>query len=237
MNEIDELFFRHIVDHLSSTKQPMNQIFGIEHKPGSHPDLSKRSIADPKLYHLLMKFAIGNLPFDFTYSSIQLIKDIGKLDKHNKGPSFIVRFGNYTEGDFVLKTPYDTQYNIRHRPMIFDPSKTEYYFKESEGGSWTLVYYTLSSKHIYKSLREYEPICNDGKWLIAMYRTGQETLYLNKKNGLPLHLSKKKESEKWSFAGSKKPEKPEGPVDDVRFSAAQNLMMRSGKDQRPPPDP
>jgi hypothetical protein len=184
-----------------------------------------------------MKFAISNLPFDFTYSSIQLIRDIGKLDKRNKGSSYIVRFGSYTEGEFVLKTPYDTQYNIRHRPMIFSPQETEYYFKEAIGTSWTLIYYTLTSKHVYKSLTDYEPTCNDGKWLIAMYRPGQETLYLNKKTGLPLPLTKKKEAEKWSFAGSKKPDKPLGPVDDPKFSKAQNLMMHLGKDQRPPSDP
>ena len=236
MDEIDESFFRHILDHITSSKQPQSQILGIESQRGVSPDLSKRSWTDPKLYYLLMKFALTSLPHDFTFSSIQLIRDIGKLDKHNKGRSFIVRFGNYTEGELVLKSPEDTLHNIRHRPMIFSPEDTEYYFKESVGPSWTLVYYTITSKHPIKSLTAYEAVCVDGRWSIAWYRTGQETVYLSKKNGLPRPLSKKKEEEKWSFAGSKKPEKALGPVDDVRFSTAQNLMMRSG-DQRLTPDP
>jgi hypothetical protein len=178
-----------------------------------------------------MKIALTCLPHDFSYTSAQLIRGIGKLDTHNKGKSYMVRFGSYTEGELVLKEEQDKEYNIRHRPIVFDLSETEYYFKEAKGDVWTLVFYTITSKYPpVKSLKDYDAVCESGKWSIAMYRKGEQTVYLSKKSGLPLPLTKKKQDEKTSFVGSVKAKKPSGPVDDPRFSAVQNLMMRSALD-------
>jgi hypothetical protein len=228
MEEVDDSVYRPLLEYLNSKKQPQSMIFGLSFIRSHPPDISKRSWTDPRMYYLVMKIALTCLPADFTYTTAQLIKGIGKLDNHNKGKSYIVRFGAFTEGELVLKTPNDTEHNIRHRPVIFDCSETEYYFKEAKGDPWTLVFYTITSKHPpVKSLKDYEAVFESGKWSIAMYRKGQQTVYLSKKSGLPLPLTKKKQEEKTSFAGAVKVKKPSGPVDDPRFTAVQNLMMRS----------
>jgi len=228
MEEIDDSVYRPLLEYLNSKKQPQSQILGLNYIRSHPPDLSKRSWTDPKLYYLVMKIALVCLPTDFTYTTAQLIRGIGKLDNHNKGNSYIVRFGAFSDGELVLKQPTDKQYNIRHRPIIFDCSQTEYYFNEARGDSWTLVFYTVTSKHPpVKTLKDYEAVFESGKWSIAMYRKGEQTLYLSKKSGLPLPLTKKKQEEKTSFTGVVKAKKPAGPVDDPRFTAVQNLMMRS----------
>ena len=228
MEEVDDSVYRPLLEYINSKKQPQSQIFGLAHIRSHPPDLSKRSWTDPKLYYLVMKIALVSLPIDFTYTSAQLIKGIGKLDPHNKGKSYVVRFGSYTDGELVLKQPHDVEHNIRHRPIIFDCSETEYYFKEARGDPWTLIFYTVSSKYPpVKTLKDYEAVFESGKWSIAMYKTGEQTVYLSKKFGLDRPLTKKKQEEKTSFLGSHKAKKPEGPVDDPRFSTAQNLMMRS----------
>ena len=228
MEEVDDSVYRPLLEYLNSKKQPQSQIFGLSFIRSHPPDISKRSWTDPRMYYLVMKIALTCLPHDFIYTSAQLIRGIGKLDTHNKGKSYMVRFGSYTEGELVLKEEHDTEYNIRHRPIVFDLSETEYYFKEAKGDVWTLVFYTITSKYPpVKSLKDYDAVFESGKWSIAMYRQGQQTVYLSKKSGLPLPLTKKKQDEKTSFVGSVKAKKSAGPVDDPRFSAVQNLMMRS----------
>jgi len=228
MEEVDDSVYRPLLEYLNSKKQPQNMIYGLSFIRGQPPDLSKRSWTDPRMYYLIMKIALVCLPIDFTYTSAQLFKGIGKLDTHNKGKTYMVRFGSYTEGELVLKTPHDVEHNIRHRPIIFDCSETEYFFKESKGDVWTLVFYTLSTKYPpVKSLKDYEAVFESGKWSIAMYKPGEQTVYLSKKSGLGRPLTKKKQEEKTSFLGSHKAKKPEAPVDDPRFSAVQNLMIRA----------
>jgi len=170
--------------------------------------------------------ALANIPLTPAPSAIQIIRGDGKLDGHNKGLSWVVRFGAFTGGELVLKTPTDIEHNIRHRPIVFNPKETEHYFKEAVGDCWTIVFYTVLHKLApERSITDYEAVFIDGKWSIAFYRPGQPTLYLSKKSGLPF-LSKKKEAEKWSFLGAQK--KVEATVkDDPKFSAAQNLMMRA----------
>lgn len=225
--EIDDLTFRPLLDYLQSSKQPQSQVLGLAYRRGFAPDISKRSWTDPKLFHLVMKFAALVSPLsDSPWSAIQIIRGEGKLDGHNKGLSWVVRFGSFTEGELVLKTPTDTEHNIRHRPIIFNPKETEHYFKEAKGDCWTIIFYTVTSKIApVRSLSDYEAVCESGKWSIAWYRAGEPTLYLSKKSGLPF-LSKKKEAEKWSFMGAQK-KVEESVQDNPKFSAAQNLMMRA----------
>jgi hypothetical protein len=226
MQELDESAFRPLAEYLANSRQPQSQVLGLANRRGFAPDLSKRSWMDPRLYSLVMKFALVSLPPDCPFTSVQLIRGDGKLDKQNKGRTYMVRFGAYTDGELVLKTPDDTEHNIRHRPIIFNPVETGHYFKEHKGECWTLVFYTLTTKMApAHTLSEYDGVFADGKWSIAFYRAGQPTVYLSKKSGLPF-ISKKKEAEKWSFMGGQK-EVAEPEVPDPRFSAAQNLMLRS----------
>jgi hypothetical protein len=228
MLEIDDTAFRPLLEYLQSSKQPQNQVLGLAYRRGFAPDISKRSWTDPKLFHLVSKFwaLVSDPSLTPAPSAIQIFRGEGKLDGHNKTSSWVVRFGSFTGGELVLKTPTDTEHNIRHRPIIFNPKETEHYFKEAVGDCWTIVFYTVTSKiPPERSLSDYEAVCVDGKWSIAFYRTGQPTLYLSKKSGLPF-ISKKKEAEKWSFMGAQK-KVAEEQKDDPRFSAAQNLMMRA----------
>jgi len=177
-----------------------------------------------------MKFALINLPVDFNFTSAQLIRNGTKLDKANKGLSYMVGFGSYTEGDIVLKIPDDTPFNIRHRPLVFDVSKVDHWSKEIRDTRWLLVFYSISSKiALTKSLSNYEAVIENGKWCIAWYKTGEPTIYLSKKSGLPSLIQQKRDEEKFHFLVKVKKPKNEVVeiIDDERYSAAQNLMMRA----------
>jgi hypothetical protein len=172
-----------------------------------------------------MKFALMYLPPDFTFTSVQVMTDIQKFDKCNKGKSYVVRLGAFTEGELVLKTPTDTEYNIRHRPIIFNPTEIAHYFKEAKGTPFTLVFYNLTTKHApVVKLSDYEAVFEANKWSIAWHRPGLPIAYLSKKFGLPSQIAKNRELEKRIFKVAKPNEEVK---DDARFSAAQNLMMRS----------
>jgi len=225
--ELDPSVFRGLLDYLNASKQPASQILGMVFKRGEAPDLSKRSWINPRLHHLVMKFALVSLPPDFPFTSVQILRGAGKFDTHNKGQSYVVRFGSYTGGELVLKEPHDTEYNILHRPMIFDAT-TDYYFKEYEGTCWTLIFYTVTSKYApIRKLSDYEAVYESNKWSIAWHRPGEPITYLSKKFGL-INMTKKKDDEQRSFLGRVKKTKVDNtPVDDARYTAAQNLMMRA----------
>ena len=186
------------------------------HRRSMAPDLSKNSWADPRAYYLIMKYALTNLPFEFTFTSALITDSIPKFKKH-AGQTYIVGFGNYTDGDFVTKDVCDTDHNIRHRPMIFDTS-VDHYFKEFKGTRWVMAFYTLAPTKIpmIRSLSDYEAVVQDGKWVIAWYRTGEPAVYLSKKNGLPQPTNKKKVKEIRHEV-----------IDNPRFTRAQNLLHRA----------
>jgi len=232
--ELDPSAFQPLIDHLMKTNIPINkyrksagigrsQCFGMVRKRSMAPDLSRCSWIDPRLHYLLMKFAV-NLPSDFTFTSVQINDSYAceaHFDKHNVGNSYIVAFGPYTGGELVLKNPTDKEYNIRHRPLLFDGSAIEHYTKEFTGRRWSIVYHTLVAPAKFPMIRkldDYEAVYRDGSWVIAWRRDGESTVYLSKKNGLPHPLR-----------GRKKPAIV-APVGNPRFSDAQNLMLSVHED-------
>jgi len=241
--ELDASAFQPLVEHLSKHNIPINkyrkgvgigrsQCFGMVRKRSLAPDLSRCSWMDPRLHYLLMKFALMYLPPDFTFTSIQVNDSYmceAHFDKHNRGNSYIVAFGSYTGGELVLKekgpsgqrsTPEDKEYNIRHRPMLFDGSQIEHYTKEFQGRRWSIVYHTLVPPPKFPMIRrleDYEAVSKDGQWVIAWHKDGEPTVYLSKKNGLAHPLKGRTK---------KIVEKPE-IVYDLRLTAAQNLMLNS----------
>jgi hypothetical protein len=140
-----------------------------------------------------------------------------------------VAFGSFTGGELVLKacnklkTGVDKEYNIRHRPLLFDGSKTEHYTKEFEGKRWSIVYHTLVSPPKFpmvRQLSDYEAVVKDGVWVMAWYKEGEPTVYLSKKNGLAHPLK------------GKKKEKPALPsIEDSGLSEAQNFMIQHIRDR------
>jgi hypothetical protein len=147
-----------------------------------------------------MKFALLNVPIPFT--SVQVNDSYlcaAHKDKHNLGNSYIVGFGPYTGGELVLKNPTDKEYNIRHRPILFDGSQIEHYTKQFSGRRWTIVYHTLVSPTKFpmiKKLDEYEAVIIDGAWCIAWRQEGRPVTYLSKKNGLPHPLKGRRAKKK-----------------------------------------
>ena len=230
--ELDGAAFQPLIEHLTKTNIPVNkfrkgagigrsQCFGMVRKRSLAPDLSRCSWIDPRLHYLLMKFALMHMPPGFTFTSIQVNDSYtceAHFDKHNVGNSYIVAFGPFTGGELVLKNPTDRGYNIRHRPLLFDGSVVEHYTKEFVGRRWSIVFHTLvppAKFPMIRKLDDYEAVFRDGSWVIAWRREGESTVYLSKKNGLPHPLK-----------GRKKPVVA-APVEDARFTPAQNLMLRA----------
>jgi hypothetical protein len=109
-----------------------------------------------------------------------------------------VGFGPYTGGELVLKMPTDREFNIRHRPILFNGSTTEHWTKDWVGRRWTMVFHTLVSPQKFpmiKNLDQYEAIVVDGDWCIAYRDPGQTVKYLSKKNGLPHPLKGRKKKQ------------------------------------------
>lgn len=228
--ELDESAFRPLIDHLSKHNIQMNryrksvgdgksQCYGMVRKRSLAPDLSRQSWVDPKLHHLLMKFALVNVPIPFT--SIQVndsLKCAAHKDKHNQGDSYIVGFGPYTGGELKLKDI--GEYNIRHRPLLFNGSEIEHETKDFQGRRWTIVYHTLvppAKFPMVRSLEDYEAVVKDDEWCIAWRRQGEPVVYLSKKNGLPHPLKGRKKTK----------ELPPVPEHDPSLTRAQNLMIQA----------
>ena len=145
-----------------------------------------------------------------------------KFDKSERGQSYIVAFGSYTDGEIVLKgCSGDVAHSIHHRPLLFDTSTTEHFFKEFKGRRLVMTFYTLRPPPKFpmlRSLNDYEAVFHDGQWVIAWYRQGEPTAYISKKNGLPMPTNKKK----------LKMAKPVAPY-NPRFTAVQNLLLAAQK--------
>ena len=240
--ELDASAFQPLIEHLSKHNIPINkyrkgvgigrsQCYGMVRKRSMSPDLSRCSWMDPRLHYLLMKFGLMYLPPEFTFTSVQVNDSYmceAHFDKHNRGNSYIVAFGSYTGGELVLKNPTDTEYNIRHRPILFDGSKIEHYTKEFTGRRWSIVFHTLVPPPKFpmiRKLEDYEAVCKDGQWVIAWYRQGEPTVYLSKKNGLAHPLKGRKKV----LADAALTE----VAYDLRLTAAQNLMMNSRRELEP----
>jgi len=229
--ELDESAFKDLREHLNDHTIQMNkyrkgvgdgrsQCFGIVRKRSLPPDLSRCSWNDPKLHYLLMKFAREYVPIPFT--SIQVndsYKCAAHKDKHNVGESYIVAFGSYEGGELVIE---GKEYNIRHRPILFDGSKLEHSTKEFKGRRWSIVYHTQEAPPRFPAVRklsDYEAVFRDGQYVIAWYRDGLSTEYLYKKNGLDHPLK-----------GRTKKVLPPAPKKiNPTMTLAQNLMLAAQK--------
>lgn len=230
--ELDPSAFKDLIAHLTDKRIQVNkyrrstgvgrsQCFGMVRKRSQAPDLSRQSWINPRLHYLLMKFALTHVTIPFT--SVQVNDSYlcaSHKDKHNAGLSYIVGFGSYTGGELVLKNPNDTDYNIRHRPMLFNGSEIEHYTKPFTGRRFTLVFHTLVSPPKFpmiRKLEDYEAVTVDGSWVIA-YRRPEGTIYLDKKNGLPHPLR-----------GRKKKAEIEESDENTSLTQAQNLIMKAKK--------
>ena len=225
--ELDESAFKDLRAHLTDHSIQINkyrkgvgdgrsQCFGIVRKRSLAPDLSRCSWNDPKLHYLLMKFAREHITIPFT--SIQVndsLKCAAHKDRHNIGESYIVAFGDFEGGELIIE---NKEYNIRHRPVLFDGSKLSHSTKEFKGRRWSLVFHTQEAPSKFPAIRQlsdYEAVYRDGQYVIAWYRDGLPTEYLHKKNGLDHPLK-----------GRTKKVLPAAPAKiNPRMSEAQNLIL------------
>lgn len=225
--ELDEREFKDLREHLSKHNIPINkyrkgvgdgrsQCFGMVRKRSMAPDLSRNSWCDPRLHYLLMLFARNHVEIPFTSIQVNDNYPCAKhRDKHNVGNSYIVAFGDYTGGELVLD---NKEYNIRHRPLLFDGSKIEHSTKDFTGRRWSLVFHTLEAPAKFpmvRKLSDYEAVCRGGEYVIAWYKDGEPTEYLSKKNGLGHPLK-----------GRIKKNLPEAPKKlNAKMTDAQNLIL------------
>jgi len=233
LQELDESAFKELREHLTKHNIPINryrksvgdgrsQAYGMVRKRSMPPDLSRNSWCDPRLHYLLMLFARMYVGISFT--SIQVNDSLTCLphkDIHNVGESYIVAFGDYTGGELILNLPDGKQeFNIRHRPMLFDGSKIEHSVKEFKGRRWSLVYHTLEIPKKFpmiRSLNDYDAVVRDGQYVIAFYKPGEPVEYLSKKNGLPHPLKGR--------VKKPKPQAAEKILKNPLLTLAQNLML------------
>lgn len=226
LQELDVSAFEPLVEHLSR-QHKKSFTLGMTRKRAMNPDLSKQSWLDPKLYHMVMKFALSNIPSTFSFTSVQIHDSsmlLPRFDKHTGGSVWIVSFGSHTDGEIVLKRiSGDVTYSIHHRPLIFTTFETDHYFKEFKGRRWVMAFYSLNHSQKYpmiRSLSDYEAVSREGQWVIAWHRMGEPTVYLSKKNGLPMPTNKKRQKEIAHVV-----------TRNERFSKAQNLMLQAQEEK------
>jgi hypothetical protein len=131
-----------------------------------------------------MDYAKKHVQIPFT--SIQVNQDMmcaEHLDKSNVGLSYIVGFGEYTEGELCIT---DCKYNIRHQPLLFDGSKMLHKTEPWIGSRYTLVFHTIKPLPSYTllvpPLTSYEAFEDtDKKWKLR--DTRNDKVYWEK-NGL-----------------------------------------------------
>ena len=198
--ELDDSAFRDLSNHLRNRKS--GGLYGLNKNEFSRP-----SIVDPKLYHLLMKFALVNVTIPFTTIRIN-----GKPPKKCK-EYYVVGFGSYTGGEMKIA---NRNYDIWHRPLIVREGAEAL---PASGKKWTLTFYSVETT---KKLDDYEAVVVDDKWLIAQRRDGQPPLYLM----VEKRMRKIKEEDE--------EEEEEG---DSNMTDAQNLMIRAMSLRAPPSAP
>lgn len=187
--ELDASAFKDLIEHLKGRK---GGTYGLT-KDG----LTRQSIVDPRLHHLLMKFALVNVSIPFT-----TVKINGKPPKRCK-EYYIVGFGSYMGGELLID---GGAHNIWHRPQIVRESATE---TPWTGKRWTLTFFAIETT---RTLEEYEAIVVDDKWVISQRRQFQPPLYLTAEKRV---------------RNSKEDDADDEEDYDPRFTEAQNLLMNA----------
>jgi hypothetical protein len=210
----------HVNHYRTKVGDGRSQCFGMVRKRSLPPDLSRQSWLDPYLHHLLMEFGRIHVPISFTSIQVnQNYKCEEHTDTHNIGLSYIIGFGDYQGGDLVLDlSGVKTNFNIKYKPLLFDGSSILHSTEEFTGNRFTVVYHKILAPAKFPmvhSLLNYEAVCINQKYVIAVRYPGEEVFYLHSKKGLP-HPLKGRKKEK------KKIEVPD--VTSIFSNPAQNLL-------------
>lgn len=156
-----------------------SQAFGIVGKRSMAPDYSRQCWKRPKLYKLLLDFAKEYVKIPFTSITVNdNFKAAAHRDKNNVGVSLLVAFGDFQGGEIqLLEGDMKGDYDIRHKALVHDFSKTLHCVKEYIGSRYSLVFYQYESKRWPYDMKESSVRVVDGKY---MFYIGEEVC-----NGLP----------------------------------------------------
>lgn len=124
-----------------------------------------------ELYIALQKL-IYDFDKDFKYTTIQLNKNIKSpphIDKNNIGMSYIIAFGDYTQGDLIIE---GDAYNINEKFLKFN-GRLGHWTDDFSGQRYSIIYYTHTFKPPCPSLRnitvKYDGLYKNDK-LIKSYK-------------------------------------------------------------------
>jgi len=220
-NELDASAFNDLRTHLENYNK--NRSYGIVLKPKQSPDLSKFSVSDPKLHHLLMTF--GRLHVSIPYTTVDLIwtnksQKLKYQNNYTENQSWMVGFGSYTKGEIQYK---GKEYSIKHRPLVFDDN-IKHTINKFDSTRFFLVYYTIkaSIEHPIKmTLNSYEAVSLNGKYVMACYRDGLPVEHLTKDHPLVKTTRTKKEKKSVVVRA----------ISNSDMSLVQNLMLWSQEDR------
>jgi hypothetical protein len=155
LNKDDEII-QQLLTCLNNTKldinyKRLNSGIGISHtfglyqirrKCGLHE--SKNNSKYPEIYNLLLQFYNKYVKLHYPeYTSIQLNKNyITKphIDKNNRGNSYIVGLGDYTDGNLILNS---YKHNIHYKPILFNGSMWIHSTEKFIGNRYSLVFFNL----------------------------------------------------------------------------------------------
>ena len=158
-----------------------SQAFGVVGRRCLLPDYSRQCWLRPYLYKLLLDF--GEKYVQIPWNAITLnqgYKADKHRDKHNRGDSFLVAFGDFTGGDLMIhEGDLSGNHCIRHQPIITDFSKVLHSVADFEGERYSVVYYYFEMPRM-KPLPPPSVKMDNGVWYF--YRGEQK---IHKKTGLP----------------------------------------------------
>tara|TARA_R110000868_G_scaffold54753_3_gene170836 strand:+ start:127 stop:744 length:618 start_codon:yes stop_codon:yes gene_type:complete len=194
--------FKDILDELESRPLPINrfrkhvgdgrsQTFGVVHRRNLHPDYSRLCWLRPKLYKHLLDFADKYV--DISYNAItvnQNYKSMPHYDKHNNGNSYLVAFGDFTDGTLKIhESDLSGNHDIKYNPIKADFSKLLHSTNDWSGNRYSLVFYQFDLPNRPVNLPLPSVRLEDD--IYKFYR-GEE--YIDKKVGLPHNLKGRKKS-------------------------------------------
>lgn len=167
-----------------------SQTWGLINRRGEKPDASRNNWMRPYLYHLLIEFASKHVTVPWSAVTVnENYQTKPHKDKHNRGPSFLVGFGNYTGGNLLIhEGDLSGSHCIRGQPLVADFSKVLHSTEAFSGERFSLVFYDFWTPRL-EALPPFSVKNEDGKWFF--YRGDQK---ITKAVGLPHPLRGRKKT-------------------------------------------
>ena len=127
-----------------------SQAFGLVNRRCLPADYSRQCWLRPKLFGHLLAFGAEHVR-DISWNAITVNQNYcagPHRDKHNIGSSFLVAFGDYSEGGAlnILEGDLSGSHDIRYQPVITDFSKVLHSVSSWKSGDrYSLVFYLLNT--------------------------------------------------------------------------------------------